>query len=81
MSIFWWIQVLKLWHEKELNHLSLPLKNKMNLKTDKISYPAIVLAILIAGLIGASINGIFGLILFFIISIPLVFLVDSFFIE
>tara|TARA_Y100001970_G_scaffold68415_1_gene87129 strand:- start:1227 stop:1388 length:162 start_codon:yes stop_codon:yes gene_type:complete len=53
----------------------------MNLKTDKISYPAIVLAILIAGLIGASINGIFGLILFFIISIPLVFLVDSFFIE
>ncbi|MCH2495081.1 MAG: hypothetical protein MK013_05055 [Dehalococcoidia bacterium] len=53
----------------------------MNLKTDKISYPALVIAILIAGLIGAAVNGIFGLILFFIVSIPLVFLVDSFFVE
>ena len=58
-----------------------PAKIIMNLKTDKISYPALVIAILIAGLIGASVNGIFGLILFFIVSIPLVFLVDSFFIE
>ena len=61
--------------------LSLPPINIMNLKTDKISYPALVIAILIAGLIGAAVNGIFGLILFFIVSIPLVFLVDSFFVE
>jgi len=53
----------------------------MNFKNDKIAYPALVLAILIAGLIGASINGMFGIILFFLISVPLVFLVDSFFTE
>tara|TARA_Y100001970_G_scaffold293949_1_gene444961 strand:- start:52559 stop:52720 length:162 start_codon:yes stop_codon:yes gene_type:complete len=53
----------------------------MNLKNDKISYPALVLVILFAGIVGASINGLFGLILFFILAIPLVFLVDSFFVE
>ncbi|MEC7837922.1 MAG: hypothetical protein VX523_04300 [Chloroflexota bacterium] len=53
----------------------------MNLKNDKLAYPSLVLAILVAGLIGASINGLFGFILFFLIAIPLVFLVDSFFTE
>ena len=37
----------------------------MNLKNDMISYPALVLVILFAGIVGASVNGLFGLILFF----------------
>ena len=53
----------------------------MNLKNHMISYPALVLVILFAGIVGASVNGLFGLILFFILSIPLIFLVDSFFVE
>tara|TARA_B100001142_G_scaffold317315_1_gene358126 strand:- start:332 stop:493 length:162 start_codon:yes stop_codon:yes gene_type:complete len=53
----------------------------MNLKNDKLSYPALVIAILFSGIVGASVNGIFGLILFFILAVPLVFLVDSFFVE
>jgi len=53
----------------------------MKLKNDKIAYPSLVLSILVAGIVGAAINGLLGLILFFIIAIPLVFLVDSYFTE
>jgi len=53
----------------------------MNIKNDMLGYPAVVSVVLITGLIGATINGLIGLILFFVLAIPLVFLVDSYLVE
>ena len=63
--------------------LSLPPKlgEFMNIKNDMLGYPAVVSVVLITGLIGATINGLIGLILFFVLAIPLVFLVDSYLVE
>jgi|TARA_B110000263_G_scaffold182574_1_gene160188 hypothetical protein len=53
----------------------------MKIKNDMIGYPIIILVILISGLLGAAINGIFGIIIFIVLAIPGTFLVDSFLVE
>ena len=53
----------------------------MKIKNDIIGYPILMFDILVCGLLGATVNGFFGLILFLIIVIPTVFAVDSFFLE
>tara|TARA_B110000438_G_scaffold101946_1_gene100850 strand:- start:10265 stop:10426 length:162 start_codon:yes stop_codon:yes gene_type:complete len=53
----------------------------MKIKNDMLGYPVLMLVILISGLLGAGVNGVFGLIIFIVLAIPSTFLVDSFLIE
>jgi hypothetical protein len=53
----------------------------MKIKNDMFGYPALMLVILISGLLGAAVNGIFGLIIFVVLAIPGSFLVDSYLVE
>lgn len=53
----------------------------MKIKNDMIGYPILILVILISALLGAAVNGVFGLIIFIVLAIPSTFLVDSFLIE
>ena len=63
--------------------LSLPPKQGvfMKIKNDKIGYPILCLMILAAALVSALVSGGFGIIIFFLLIIPLSFLIDSYLIE
>ncbi|MEC7871389.1 MAG: hypothetical protein VX868_04915 [Chloroflexota bacterium] len=53
----------------------------MKIKNDKIGYPVLCLMILVAALVSALVSGGFAIIIFFLLIIPLSFLIDSYLIE